>query len=113
MAMKITILGAGAIGGLAGAYMTRAGHDTTLVDRWAEHVQALNAQGLRIDGVRGDLTVPVRAGMNRIVVRPLDHPGAPAPGGDPRTLLLEVVGLRASLDPATAAAPAAGVRILP
>ena len=27
MAMKITIVGAGAIGGLAGAYMTRAGHD--------------------------------------------------------------------------------------
>jgi 2-dehydropantoate 2-reductase len=29
--MKITILGAGAIGGLAGAYMAKAGHDVTLV----------------------------------------------------------------------------------
>ena len=72
MAMKITILGAGAIGGLAGAYMTRAGHDTTLVDRWAEHVQALNAQGLRIDGVRGDLTVPVRAVTPDRLSGPLD-----------------------------------------
>ncbi len=44
--MKITILGAGAIGGLAGADMTQAGHDVTLVDRWAEHVAALNAVGL-------------------------------------------------------------------
>jgi 2-dehydropantoate 2-reductase len=59
--MKITIIGAGAIGGLAGAYMTKAGHDVTLVDRWAEHVDALNAKGLYIDGVRGEMTVPVKA----------------------------------------------------
>lgn len=59
--MKITIIGSGAIGGLAGAYMTRAGHDVLLVDRWAEHVAAMNEHGLVIDGVRGDLTVPVRA----------------------------------------------------
>jgi len=59
--MKITIIGSGAIGGLAGAYMTRAGHDVTLVDRWVEHVDALNAKGLFIDGVRGELHVPVKA----------------------------------------------------
>lgn len=59
--MQITIIGAGAIGGLAGAYMTRAGHDVLLVDRWAEHVAALNARGLFIDGVRGEMTIPVRA----------------------------------------------------
>lgn len=59
--MKITIIGSGAIGGLAGAYLTRAGHDVLLVDRWAEHVAAMNEHGLVIDGVRGDLTVPVRA----------------------------------------------------
>ncbi len=54
-------MGAGAIGGLAGAYMSRAGHDVLLVDRWAEHVEALNAKGLYIDGVRGSMTIPVRA----------------------------------------------------
>ncbi len=43
--MKVTIIGAGAIGGLAGAYMTRAGYDVTLVDRWREHVDALNERG--------------------------------------------------------------------
>ena len=72
MAMKITIVGAGAIGGLAGAYMTRAGHYVMLVDRWAEHVDALNAQGLRIDGVRGDMTVPVRAVTPDRLSGPLD-----------------------------------------
>ena len=59
--MQVTIIGAGAIGGLAGAYMAQAGHEVLLVDRWVEHVAALNARGLAIDGVRGTLRVPVRA----------------------------------------------------
>lgn len=59
--MKVLIIGSGAIGGLAGAHMTRAGHDVTLVDRWREHVDAMNAGGLRFDGVRGEFTIPVRA----------------------------------------------------
>ncbi|WP_425146411.1 ketopantoate reductase family protein [Deinococcus sp.] len=59
--MKITILGAGAIGGLAGAYMARAGYDVTLVDRWAEHIDAVKTRGITVDGVRGDLHFEVRA----------------------------------------------------
>lgn len=59
--MKFTIIGAGAIGGLAGAYMSRAGHDVLLVDRWREHVDALNQNGMFIDGVRGEMRVPVTA----------------------------------------------------
>lgn len=70
--MRLTIIGAGAIGGLAGAYMTRAGHDITLVDRWAEHVAAMNAHGLAIDGIRGTLTVPVRARTPDQLDTPLD-----------------------------------------
>ncbi len=60
-AMPITILGAGAIGGLAGAFMAKAGHDVLLVDRWREHVEAMNRHGLVIDGVRGAMTIPVQA----------------------------------------------------
>ena len=59
--MKFTVIGSGAIGGLAGAYMSKAGHEVLLVDRWAEHVAALNDKGLYIDGVRGEMTVPVKA----------------------------------------------------
>ncbi len=59
--MKVTIVGAGAIGGLAGAYLADAGYDVLLVDRWAEHVAALNANGLFIDGVRGEHRFAVRA----------------------------------------------------
>ena len=40
--MTITIYGAGAIGGLAGAYLAKAGEDVLLVDKVAEHVDAIN-----------------------------------------------------------------------
>ncbi len=59
--MRVTIIGAGAIGGLAGAYMSKDGYDVTLVDRWVEHVDAMNKNGITIDGVRGDMNVKVKA----------------------------------------------------
>jgi 2-dehydropantoate 2-reductase len=34
---RIVVVGAGAIGGYAGAHMTRAGHDVTLIDAWPEY----------------------------------------------------------------------------
>ena len=70
--MRVTIVGAGAIGGLAGAYMTRAGADVLLVDQWQAHVDALNANGMSIDGVRGDLRVPVRATTPERLTGPLE-----------------------------------------
>jgi 2-dehydropantoate 2-reductase len=70
--VRFTIVGAGAIGGLAGAYMSRAGHDVLLVDRWAEHIEALNAKGLYIDGVRGSMTIPVRATTPEHLAGPLE-----------------------------------------
>ena len=48
--MTITIYGAGAIGGLAGAYLAKGGEDVLMVDKVAEHVDAINAHGLRISG---------------------------------------------------------------
>jgi 2-dehydropantoate 2-reductase len=59
--MQITIIGAGAIGGTTGAFLTQAGHDVTLVDVIPEHVRLLNEQGLHLTGVRGDHYYPVRA----------------------------------------------------
>jgi 2-dehydropantoate 2-reductase len=46
----ILIWGAGAIGGTAGAWLKRAGHDITFVDVVAEHVAAIRGPGLRITG---------------------------------------------------------------
>ena len=59
--MKITVIGAGAIGGVIGAYLSQAGFDVTLVDTVAEHVHEMNENGLTICGVRGENTFKVKA----------------------------------------------------
>jgi 2-dehydropantoate 2-reductase len=59
--MTITVYGAGAIGGVTGAALARAGHDVLLVDRAADHVAAMNAHGLTIESREDAVTVPVRA----------------------------------------------------
>jgi 2-dehydropantoate 2-reductase len=43
--------------------MAKAGVDVTLVDAWAEHVQAMRSQGLQVTGMNGlgSVTTPVRA----------------------------------------------------
>ncbi len=59
--MNITVYGAGAIGGTAGAFASLAGENVTMVDKVAEHVIAMNEEGLRITGVRGEMTANVHA----------------------------------------------------
>ena len=59
--MTITVFGAGAIGGITGAALARAGHDVLLVDKAEDHVAAVNAGGLTIERRDGAFTVPVRA----------------------------------------------------
>lgn len=46
----ILIWGAGAIGGTLGAAFLRAGHQVIFVDNAPDHIDAINAGGLRIDG---------------------------------------------------------------
>src|SRR4051794_33753860 len=48
--MRFLIIGAGAIGGSAGAYLARAGHEVLLVDSDRAHVEAINAHGLAMEG---------------------------------------------------------------
>ena len=69
---SITIIGAGAIGGTIGAFVTQAGYDVTMVDVVPEHVEKMNTEGLRIEGVRGDYTYPVRAVLADDLTGPLD-----------------------------------------
>lgn len=61
MERSIAVLGAGGIGGSIGAYLTREGHDVTLVDQWAEHIQAMKHEGLTFTDVNQEFTVPVKA----------------------------------------------------
>lgn len=58
--MTITIYGAGAIGGLTGAHLAKAGEDVLMVDKVIDHVDAMNRHGLKITGA-ADFTIPVRA----------------------------------------------------
>src|SRR6266702_4051930 len=61
MAPRIGFMGAGAIGSYIGAFLTREGHDVTLIDPWPDHVATMKAKGLRASGSQGDFTVPVKA----------------------------------------------------
>lgn len=58
---KIAILGSGANGSSIGADLTRAGLDVTLIEQWPEHVEAMRADGLRIEMPEETLEVKVRA----------------------------------------------------
>ena len=55
--MHIIVIGAGAMGGLFGARLAAAGHDVLLYDTWSEHVAAIQARGLLIEGADG---TPIR-----------------------------------------------------
>jgi len=51
--MRVIILGAGGLGSVFGARLAEQGADVTLVARPA-HVDAINQNGLKISGVKGD-----------------------------------------------------------
>jgi 2-dehydropantoate 2-reductase len=59
--MKVTVYGAGAIGGTTGAALARAGHDVLLVDSYLPHVEAINAHGLTVERDGQATTTRVRA----------------------------------------------------
>src|SRR5256712_1115609 len=53
MAKKILFVGAGAIGSYIGAFLSRVGHDVTLVDPWAEQVEMIRKKGISVTGPHG------------------------------------------------------------
>lgn len=58
--MKTAIYGAGSLGTVLGAYLSKAGVDVDLITRNKEHVEALNKNGAKIIGTV-NMTVPVHA----------------------------------------------------
>lgn len=57
--MTVAIVGAGAIGGLLGAYLSRAGQDVLLIAR-GPHLAAMRARGLTVRGPHEELTAHPR-----------------------------------------------------
>jgi len=70
--MKIAVVGAGAMGSLFGGLLAASGEDVTLVDVWREHVDAINAEGLRIGGSEGSRIIRVKATTDPSSVGPVD-----------------------------------------
>ncbi len=58
--MRISIIGAGAIGSALGALLAQRGQEVVLIGR-ASHVDAISRNGLFVDGCRGEFTVHVKA----------------------------------------------------
>src|SRR5436305_15151642 len=63
MGRKIAIVGAGTVGGYAGAPSAHAGEDVTFIDPWPEHIEQMRKHGLRVTHARdvAEFSVPVRA----------------------------------------------------
>ena len=70
--MKIAILGTGAMGSVYAALLADGGHEVWAVDTWAEHIAAINANGLRVEGKSGDRTVRMNATTQARDVRDAD-----------------------------------------
>ncbi|QCT73755.1 ketopantoate reductase family protein [Macrococcoides canis] len=58
---KIAIAGAGAMGGRIGTYLKRNGEDVVLIDRWQDHIDAINKNGMEIQTETETYTVQIPA----------------------------------------------------
>jgi len=70
--MKIAIYGAGSLGTIIGALLSKAGKDVDLIDVNIAHVNALNEKGARIVG-HMELTQPVKAICPDDMKEPYDY----------------------------------------
>jgi 2-dehydropantoate 2-reductase len=70
--MKIAIVGCGAMGSVYAALLADAGHEIWAIDSWKEHVEAMRAKGLRLEGASGDRTVKLHATTDTTEAGPCD-----------------------------------------
>ena len=69
---KVAVLGAGAMGCLFGGLMAEKGLDVVLIDVWKDHVDAINKNGLKMDGHGGDRFIKIKATNNPSTLKPVD-----------------------------------------
>lgn len=70
--MKVAVVGCGAMGSVYAALLADAGHEVWAIDSWKEHVEAMRAKGLRLEGASGDRTVKVNATTDAADAGPCD-----------------------------------------
>mgnify|MGYP001250408964 CR=1 FL=1 len=61
--MKIAIVGTGAMGSVYAGLLADAGNEVWAVDAWAEHIDTIAANGLRVEGASGDTFVVPRKSL--------------------------------------------------
>jgi 2-dehydropantoate 2-reductase len=69
--MRFVMIGAGAIGGVVGGQLAKAGFDVIFVDKLREHVEAIRRDGLRLKGIHGShlLRVPAVHDVTQVGLR--------------------------------------------
>ena len=59
--MRIYMIGAGAMGGVYGGLLARAGYDVTLIDPREDHIRKIQSEGITIEGVLGTHVIRIPA----------------------------------------------------
>jgi 2-dehydropantoate 2-reductase len=70
--MRIYMIGAGAMGGVYGGLLARAGFDVTLIDPREDHIGKIRNEGMAIEGVRGAHVVRLKAQCDHTGLPPAD-----------------------------------------
>jgi len=71
--MKVAIIGTGAMGSVYATLLAGAGNEIWAIDQWQDHVDAINRDGLRLEGFSGDRTVKtIKASTNPDDAGPCD-----------------------------------------
>jgi 2-dehydropantoate 2-reductase len=61
LTVRIAIIGTGAMGSVYAGLLADAGLEVTAVDIWAEHIDAINRDGLHVSGASGERVAKLRA----------------------------------------------------
>ena len=70
--MEFTIIGAGAIGGIVGAHLARAGHQIRFIENNAAHVEAIRRGGFHLHGA-SEIAIQPEVFLPTEVRGPLRH----------------------------------------
>ena len=79
--MKIAVVGTGAMGSVYAALLAEAGNEVWAVDTWAEHIRAIQENGLCVEGKSGDRTLRLNATTDPAEVGPCEPADADAIAG--------------------------------
>jgi 2-dehydropantoate 2-reductase len=70
--MRTYVIGAGAMGGIYGGLLAKAGYDVTLIDIRQDHIGLVERDGLVVEGVRGHHVIRVPAQTDGTGLAPAD-----------------------------------------